>query len=242
MGILRKAWASQKKLLCLRAVKFSGLSMPKVQPKLLLASSSSYRAALLRQLFIEFDSYSPNIDESPLPHEPPSATAKRLSYSKAKAAQAKFPEHIIIASDQVACMDGSINAIGKPYTPANAIAQLSSYSAKTYHFYTGLSVLVPLAHARIKQVLAEQSMVETFSVTFRELSERQIRRYVEIENPIDCAGSFKAEGLGISLFSKFEGRDYTALIGLPLMALVDALYNIDIDVLTLSTQNPNHSQ
>jgi MAF protein len=199
-------------------------------PKLLLASSSPYRAKLISQLGLKFESYSPEIDESPLANEPPKQLAKRLSQQKAAVAQALYSEHIIVASDQVASLSGDDKPIGKPLSFEKAHAQLTKYSGKTLSFYTGLSLYLPESFAAKQQVAQHHSLVESFQVTFRALSDHQIRRYLEIEKPFDCAGSFKAEGLGISLFERFEGRDYNTLIGLPLMALVDLLLAVGIDI------------
>lgn len=199
-------------------------------PKLLLASSSPYRAKLFAQLGFKFETYSPDIDESPLVNESPIQLAKRLSQQKASVAQAQYGEHIIVASDQVASLNGDEKPIGKPYSFDNAYAQLSKCSGKTLIFYTGLSLYLPASFATKQQVAQQHSLVESFQVTFRKLSDHQIRRYLEIEKPFDCAGSFKAEGLGISLFEQFEGRDYNTLIGLPLMALVDLLLAVGIDI------------
>lgn len=202
-------------------------------PPILLASSSPYRAAMLQQLGLVFDTYSPNIDESALVNEQPQQLAERLSIEKARAAQSVFPDSLIIASDQVACMDASAQIIGKPYTQVNAIKQLTQYSGNTLHFYTALSVFAPTDYGVKHQVQTQHTLVETYSVTFRQLSQRQIERYIQIEQPLDCAGSFKAEGLGISLFERFSGRDYNTLIGLPLMALVETFQALHIDILDL---------
>jgi MAF protein len=199
-------------------------------PKLLLASSSPYRAKLIGQLGLTFETFSPDINESPLADESPKHLAKRLSEQKAAIAQAHHSEYIIIASDQVATLSGDDKPLGKPLSFDKAHAQLTKYSGKTLSFYTGLSLYLPEFFATKQQVAQHHSLVESFQVTFRALSDHQIRRYLEIEKPFDCAGSFKAEGLGISLFERFEGRDYNTLIGLPLMALVDLLLAVGIDI------------
>ncbi|WP_371192980.1 nucleoside triphosphate pyrophosphatase [Glaciecola sp. SC05] len=204
-------------------------------PQFLLASSSPYRANLLNQIGLKFDSYSPNIDESPKINELPLQLAQRLSAAKAEKASEQYPQHIIIASDQVACLAGTQTPIGKPYNAQNAIAQLSTYSGKTLHFYTALSVFAP-SHYANSHASQRQTIVESYSVNFRTLSSAQIRNYVEIDKPFDCAGSFKAESIGISLFESFSGRDHNSLIGLPLMALIELLNNIGIDVLDLQMQ------
>jgi MAF protein len=205
---------------------------------ILLASSSPYRASLLSQLGLAFDTCSPDIDESPLENESPCDLARRLSLAKALELKDKYPNHIIIASDQVASVSGSDKPLGKPLRISNAIKQLQDCSAKTVRFYTGLSVIAP-ASFNNPQVPKAQTLVESFDVQFRALTLSQIERY--IEKPLDCAGSFKAEGLGIALFERFEGRDYNTLIGLPLMALVDCFSALGIDVLQLQNSNTLHS-
>ncbi|MBT1449547.1 septum formation protein Maf [Glaciecola sp. XM2] len=204
-------------------------------PKFLLASSSPYRAAMLRQLGIAFDVASPNIDESPLCTELPAHLALRLSQQKAQSLVSNYAEHIIIASDQVACIAGTHAPLGKPLSITNAIAQLTRCSGRVVDFYTGLSVILPDSICAPRQCEKQHTLVEKFSVEFRTLSHAQIEAYVHAEQPLDCAGSFKAEGLGIALFQGFSGRDYNTLIGLPLMALVDTLNRFGIDVLQSAT-------
>jgi MAF protein len=197
---------------------------------LLLASSSIYRQQLLSKLQLPFDCASPDIDESVLQDEHPSDYVKRLAIEKAKALQNDFPDHIIIGSDQCAVLEinSGVNVqqqiLGKPHTIEKAVKQLMDCSGKHITFLTGLSCF----NSKTQQTLA---IVEPFSVHFRELTEAQIRRYIEQEMPLDCAGSFKSEGLGIRLFSKLEGRDPNSLIGLPLIALVDLLQEMGIEVL-----------
>lgn len=186
---------------------------------ILLASSSAYRAQLLLQLGIEFEQASPNIDESALEHESPNDLVTRLSEQKAKALSTLYPEHIIIASDQIA-VSKSGKILGKPKTTENAISQLSSVNGEKVLFLTGLCVLSPLSG---EKKYLKQTVVEPFTVYFRQLSEQQIANYVLREQPLDCAGSFKSEGLGISLFEKLEGEDPNALIGLPLIKLCSFL-------------------
>lgn len=197
---------------------------------LLLASSSIYRQQLLSKLQLPFDCASPDIDESVLQDEHPSDYVKRLAIEKAKALQNDFPDHIIIGSDQCAVLEinRGVNVqqqiLGKPHTIEKAVKQLMDCSGKHVTFLTGLCCF----NSKTQQTLA---IVEPFSVHFRELTEAQIRRYIEQEMPLDCAGSFKSEGLGIRLFSKLEGRDPNSLIGLPLIALVDLLQEMGIEVL-----------
>jgi MAF protein len=206
-----------------------------VSPKFLLASSSPYRAGQFTQLGLHFEQFSPNVDESPEPNELPPHIAQRLSDAKALSAQRLYPDHIIIASDQVACLAESNQPFGKPLTSEKAVAQLSACSGKKVVFYSGLSVLVPETFASADQHKRHYTAVETYTVCFRPLSIEQIKQYIRAEQPLQCAGSFKAEGLGISLFDGFEGRDYNTLIGLPLMALNDIFFRIGIDVLALQS-------
>lgn len=193
---------------------------------LLLASSSPYRQQLLHKLRIPFTCANPNIDESILPAESPPDYVRRLAKAKAQALANEFPNHIIIGSDQCAIMevDGQEVIMGKPHTVDNAVIQLSHASGKSVTFLTGLACY----NSQNQQLV---SMIEPFSIHFRALTEMQIRRYIEQEMPLDCAGSFKSEGLGIRLFSALEGRDPNSLIGLPLIALVDLLQQLGMDVL-----------
>jgi MAF protein len=188
---------------------------------LVLASTSPYRQALLERLQLPFITHAPNIDETPLPNETPEALVKRLSYEKAKAVAAYHPQAVIIGSDQVATLEGNI--IGKPNNHENAKLQLRQSSGKTVTFLTGLTVL-NVATGKVDTV------IDSFDVTFRKLSDEQIESYLFKEKPYDCAGSFKSEGLGIVLFEEMKGKDPTSLIGLPLIALTDLLH--------ASTANP----
>ncbi len=181
---------------------------------LVLASSSVYRRELLQRLQLPFTSCSPNIDERPLADETPQMLVQRLAVAKARALRAQFLQHLIIGSDQVAVLDGQI--LGKPGTAAAAIAQLTAASGRSVTFYTGLCLLDSASGT------IEVDCVP-FTVHFRTLSPEQVSRYIEREQPLDCAGSFKSEGLGISLFRATEGEDATSLIGLPLIRLCDML-------------------
>ena len=167
--------------------------------KLVLASSSPFRAAILRNLALPFAAVSPEVDESPLSGEAPQALVERLAVAK---------DAFVIGSDQVATIDGAI--LGKPHTVENAVAQLSRFSGRAVQFFTGLCL-------RRGEVVF--SCVEPFVVRFRPLTEAEIRAYVALESPLQSAGSFKSEGLGILLFDALEGRDPNALVGLPLIAL-----------------------
>ena len=193
---------------------------------LLLASSSAYRKQLLEKLQLPFTCASPNIDESIQLDESPHNYVQRLAIEKAKALNDDFPNHIIIGSDQCAVLEanGQQHVLGKPHTVENAIQQLSQASGQSVTFLTGLCVYNSATQQEI-------SLVEPFIVHFRNLTLPQIERYIDQEKPLDCAGSFKSEGLGIRLFSALEGRDPNSLIGLPLIALVDLLEQQGIKVL-----------
>ncbi|MBD2859662.1 septum formation inhibitor Maf [Spongiibacter sp. KMU-158] len=183
-------------------------------PTLILASGSRYRRQLLEKLGLEPLQISPDIDERALKNEQPRETAQRLSLAKAQAVAQTQPNALIIASDQVAELEGK--AIGKPGTQENAKAQLLASSGKTVVFHTGICLLNSSAN-RV------QLSVETFSVRFRTLNPDQIDQYLQKEQVLDCAGSFKSEGLGIALFQALNGDDPNSLIGLPLIRLIDFL-------------------
>lgn len=190
--------------------------------KLVLGSTSPFRKELLEKLHIPFDCDKPNVDETPLENESAIELVERLSIAKAKAVAKNHPDALIIGSDQVAMSDGLV--LGKPHTVENAIKQLMSFSGKCVSFYTGLC----LFDAENEQY---SSLVEPFHVHFKTLSKAQISRYVELEQPLNCAGSFKSEGLGISLFDRLDGNDPNSLIGLPLIQLTYLLSEYGIDVL-----------
>lgn len=187
--------------------------MPHHQP-LLLASSSPARQSLLSRLGLPFVSCSPDIDETAQPGEDAIHLTRRLSEAKARALAARHPDTLIIGSDQALTLDGEI--LGKPGSHERAREQLSRLSGRTVTFHTGLCLL----NARNNHC---QVTVEPFEVTFRPLTADQIERYLQADQPYGCAGSFKSEALGISLFERFHGRDPNSLVGLPLMALVDFL-------------------
>lgn len=182
---------------------------------LLLASSSPYRRELLKKLGLPFEHASPSIDETALVNETPNALVTRLAAAKAQALAADYPSYLIIGSDQMA-VGPSGNALGKPHTDAKAVEQLLSMSGRQVEFVTGVSVLN-------SNTGHQQTLCESYTVHFRELSQQQVRRYVAAEQPLNCAGSFKSEGMGITLFERLEGRDPNTLVGLPLIALVDML-------------------
>ena len=182
--------------------------------KLVLASTSTYRRELLQRFGLPFEVARPDIDESPLPGEHPRATAERLAIEKARAVAGNFTDALIIGSDQVAAM-GDIR-FGKPGTVERAVAQLKQMSGQTVVFHTALALLnTTTGEAQIDVVPTE--------VRFRTLSDDEIVRYVEKERPLDCAGSAKSEGLGITLLDALSGDDPNALVGLPLIALARML-------------------
>nr|WP_067292309.1 nucleoside triphosphate pyrophosphatase [Marinobacterium profundum] len=190
--------------------------------KLILASSSVYRRALLDKLQLPYECISPDIDESPQPGEHAEDLVRRLALEKARAIARTTPNALIIGSDQVAVLDGDI--IGKPLTRDKARAQLLRASGRSLRFVTGLCLLNSNSqHSQIDAI--------DFRVHFRALSEQQIERYLDREEPYQCAGSFKAEGLGIALFERLEGDDPNSLIGLPLIRLVRMLENAGVQVL-----------
>tara|TARA_R110001583_G_scaffold74989_6_gene207023 strand:- start:351 stop:959 length:609 start_codon:yes stop_codon:yes gene_type:complete len=193
--------------------------------KLLLASSSPYRRELLSRLHIPFECASPDIDETQQAAETPEQYVSRLALAKAQVLRHQYPHHWIIGSDQACVLNGT--AVSKPGNRETAITQLKQASGNKIRFNTGLSLL----NANTGE---SWSLVEPFDVCFRQLSVEQIEYYLDIEKPYDCAGSFKAEGLGIALFSALEGRDSNALIGLPLIGLVDLFQQAGIDVLQLA--------
>ena len=190
--------------------------------KLLLASGSPYRKSLLERLNLNFSQASPDIDETPLNGETSQQLALRLTEQKARALAPSHPDTLIIASDQVADLDGI--ALGKPGTEAKAIEQLSLCSHRKVTFHTGLALLnTSTNNLQIEDI--------EFSVWFRPLNQQQIIHYIKEEQPLDCAGSFKCEGLGIALFERMAGDDPNSLIGLPLIALTNMLLNEGIDTL-----------
>ncbi|SLM63698.1 MULTISPECIES: Maf family protein [Dickeya] len=181
---------------------------------LVLASTSPYRQALLRKLGLPFLCAPPNTDETPIADERACDLVQRLATDKARALANDYPHHLIIGCDQVCVLAGNIT--GKPHTRENALRQLRLASGNCVTFYTGLT-LFNSATDRL------QSVVEPFEVYFRPLSSAEIEHYVDTDTPFDCAGSFKSEGLGITLFDRLVGRDPNTLIGLPLIALLALL-------------------
>ena len=184
------------------------------RPALILGSSSPYRRDLLARLRVPFEVATPDIDETPLPGERPDATALRLSRLKAEAIAQRHPGALVIGSDQVCTLDDL--QIGKPGTHEKALAQLQLMRGRTVTFHSALCLLDS------RNGVAQLADVQT-RVTFRNLSDAELDAYLRIETPYDCAGSAKAEGLGIALLARVESDDPTALIGLPLVALTAML-------------------
>ena len=189
---------------------------------LVLGSSSPFRKALLEKLGLEFETDSPDIDETPLKNESPEDMVARLAKLKALAIAERHPNSIIISSDQCATLDGAI--IGKPGEHEAAVEQLTNASDRAVTFYTSLCVMDTSSEQM-------EELVEPFHVYFRELSETQIENYLRKEEPYNCAGSFKSEGLGIALFERLEGKDPNTLVGLPLIELITMLRKFGIDVI-----------
>lgn len=199
------------------------------RPALVLASSSPYRRHLLARLGWPFTWAAPEVDEARLDGESPAALVRRLAESKARALAPRFPQALIVGSDQAAVIEGEV--VGKPGSLERAVEQLRRASGKRMEFLTGVCVL----DARTAQ--AEVDCVP-YSVHFRNLDAREIRAYLEAERPFDCAGSFKSEGLGIALFDRMEGEDPTALIGLPMIRLTAMLRRLGVDVLSRGAASP----
>lgn len=183
-------------------------------PAIVLASTSRYRAELLRRIVPVFTQAAPATDEASLPDEAPAARAARLAEAKARAIASTQPGALVIGSDQVAALGSTV--LHKPGTIANAREQLRASSGNIVHFFTGLCVI----NGRTQH--AEHHLDHT-QVVFRTLGTAEIDRYLGLEQPLDCAGSFKCEGAGIALFKRIESTDPTALIGLPLIALARLL-------------------
>lgn len=181
---------------------------------LILASTSRYRSELLLRLGLPFKTVRPDVDETPYPNESPALLAHRLAEAKARSVAKNFPNSWVIGSDQVAELDGQ--AIGKPENFERAADQLSAASGRSMRFYTAFCLLRMDPH----KIIANSDVT---TVHFRQLQATEIERYLHKEQPYDCAGSFKAEGVGISLFDKIDSNDPTGLIGLPLISLSKAL-------------------
>ncbi len=190
--------------------------------QLVLASTSPYRAQLLEKLSIPFIALKPDCDETPHDGETPQELVKRLAESKARSCVVD-QKSLVIGSDQVCVIDGDI--VGKPLTRDKAIEQLSKQSGRSIQFYTGLSLFNSFTQTC-------ETRIDTFTVHFRDLTAQQIEAYVDAEQPLYCAGSFKSEGLGIALFRRLEGKDPNTLVGLPLIDLIDMLDNQGMCVLS----------
>ncbi len=193
-----------------------------MQAKVILASGSRFRRELIERLGIDYECRSPGIDESRLPGEDASAYVCRLAAAKARAIAATEPAALVIGADQCALLDGDV--LGKPGTHTRALEQLRRAQGKTVVFHTGLCLLgIDAGFERVEDVV--------FEVDFRTVDNARLDAYLRREQPYDCAGSFKAEGLGIALFERLRGDDPTALIGLPLIRLVAMLEAAGVDVL-----------
>lgn len=190
--------------------------------KLILASSSIYRRSLLEKLNIPFLTQSPEVDETPLSGESPAETALRLAQEKARKVGLNHDDALIIGSDQVAVLEGV--QIGKPLSFENAFRQLQMMRGKTVVFHSALCLFNSKTHEMQKKIVS-------CDVAFRPLGDEQITRYLHIEQPYHCAGSAKTEGLGIALIQSMQGSDPNALVGLPLIALVDMLKNEGVEVI-----------
>lgn len=184
------------------------------RPPLILASSSTIRKRVLAKIGIEFTAIAPNINESPWPEEAPEALVQRLSEEKARKVAHQYSNHLVIGSDQVAVVNNEI--VGKPSNRAQAIKQLEAASGRTVSLYTGVALLNS-GTGRI------QVDVLPYRVQFRKLTRAVIENYIDRDQPYDCGGSLRSEGLGIALLSKFEGEDPNILLGLPLIRLIDML-------------------
>ena len=190
--------------------------------QIVLASTSKYRRELLARLGLPFEVASPQVDETALPDEAPQDTARRLAEAKARAVAARFPRAVIIGSDQVAVLEGV--HLGKPGDHANALRQLKAMRGKEVVFHTALCLYDAASGST-------RTRVVPFCVRFRDYSDAQIERYLQREQPYDCAGSARCEGLGIALIAEMRGDDPNALIGLPLIALTEMLAAQGLDVL-----------
>lgn len=191
--------------------------------RLILASTSPYRRELLARLSVPFETVAPAVDETPLPGESPDDTAMRLSLLKAQAVASRYPDALVIGSDQVALLDGE--QLGKPGNHADAVAQLRRMRGKTLEFHTALTVL----HAASGRAQTTNVPVR---LVMRDYSDAQIEAYLRKDQPYNCCGSARSESLGIALIARFDTEDPNALVGLPLIKLTEMLANEGLDVLT----------
>ena len=196
--------------------------MSQSQPALILGSTSRYRRELLARLRVPFEVVSPEVDETPLTGEAPKALATRLALAKAKAVAALHPQAVVIGSDQVADLNGE--PLGKPGTHERAVLQLQRMRGQTVVFQTAVSVVC-------LERQFEQTELAQIKVRFRDLSDADIEAYLRAEEPYDCAGSAKSEGLGIALLDAIDNDDPTALIGLPMIRTARMLRAAGIDLL-----------
>ncbi|MDM1280735.1 septum formation protein Maf [Acinetobacter indicus] len=191
---------------------------------IILASSSQTRKELMDRLKLDYQCMTPDIDESPQGENHADDLAKRLAFEKAQSIAEQYPKAIVIGSDQVAWREGAPDIfIGKPLSPEKAIRQLQANSDKIVYFSTALSV-------QQKSSGFEQTLVEHYKVKFRKLSLDEIERYVALEQPLHCAGSFKCESLGISLFEQMIGQDQTTLMGMPMIQLCQILRQLNLQI------------
>ncbi|HTQ99216.1 MAG TPA: Maf family nucleotide pyrophosphatase [Candidatus Acidoferrum sp.] len=191
---------------------------------LILASSSPYRRALLERLRLPFGCERPDVDETPLPGEAVQTMTARLALAKARAVATRHPQAWIIGSDQACVRDDDATIIGKPGSFDNAVVQLRACSGRSVNFHTALV----LFNSETGRHLHSH---DVYQVRFRQLADAEITRYLQLEQPYDCAGSFKAESLGIALFDSMEGNDFHSLIGLPLISLCRLLRQAGFDPL-----------
>ncbi len=196
---------------------------PRAQRPLILGSTSPYRKALLGRLRVHFAVVSPDVDETPQTGEQPADLAQRLALEKARAVAQRFPDAVVIGSDQVADLNGE--PLGKPGTHARAVSQLQRMRGQTVVFQTAVAVVC-------LETGFSQAALAPVRVVFRDLSDAEIENYLQAEQPYDCAGSAKSEGLGIALLESIDSDDPTALVGLPLIRTSRMLRAAGIDLLT----------
>jgi len=197
---------------------------PAPPPRLILASTSRYRRDLLQRLQVPFDVVAPEVDETPRPDETPPQIARRLALAKAADVAARHPQAVVIGSDQVADLDGT--PLGKPLTHERAVAQLQAMSGKTVVFQTAVAVVCQETNYARCELAAVR-------VVFRHLTDEEIETYLRAEQPYDCAGSAKSEGMGIALLERIDNDDPTALIGLPLIRTCRLLRTAGLEVLAV---------
>ena len=193
-----------------------------LQRKIILGSTSRYRQELLSRLRMPFDTERPDVDEAPLPGEVPAMLARRLALAKAREVSRRFPEAVVIGSDQVADLGGE--PLGKPGTHDRAVAQLRRMRGQTVVFQTAVAVVCAATGF-------EQLDLAAVKVVFRDIDDQEIERYLRAEEPYDCAGSAKSEGLGIALLSRIDNDDPSALVGLPLIRTCHMLRAAGVSIL-----------